>query len=62
MAFRGGTLRVTDSRLDEPEAEGGVYSSDLGARCGQLPTKPSAPRPCGLLGSSVGEHHERVVT
>lgn len=33
MAFRGGTLLVTDYKLLEPDAEGGLYAIDLGM-CG----------------------------
>lgn len=35
FAFRGGTLLVTDYRLNQPDLEGGLYAIDLGA-CGAL--------------------------
>jgi sugar lactone lactonase YvrE len=35
FAFRGGTLLVTDYRLNQPEAEGGLYAVDLGVCSGQ---------------------------
>lgn|GEM_PF-5515169 len=36
LAFRGGTLFVTDYRLNQPDAEGGLYSIELGLCSGQL--------------------------
>lgn len=33
--FRGGTLLVTDYRLNQPDAEGGLYAVDLGVCSGQ---------------------------
>jgi sugar lactone lactonase YvrE len=35
FAFRGGTLLVTDYRLNQPDLEGGLYAIELGA-CGSL--------------------------
>ena len=35
LAFRGGTLLMTDYRLNQPDAEGGLYAIDLGACSGQ---------------------------
>jgi hypothetical protein len=36
LAFRGGTLLVTDYKLNQPDAEGGLYAIDLGVCGAQL--------------------------